>query len=1014
MNPPAQSANVFGNDNIIVQASDSGVNVVVGPQPYLRLTQYERRTKLAARDNSEAALLSAYRADVVPLIGREGAMADLRRWLDEGAPVSVRVLVGAGGRGKTRLALELARDIAKDGWLAGFATADELDRFRGQHGVEQWRWDKPVLIILDYAASRADQLRAWIRELVDASLEERPKLRLLLLERQANRAIGWLATVFGLGDNDDSRAAIELLDPKEPAELPALDDLDVRRQVFGALLRRTNSALEAPAQGADPEFDRLLADRKWAGDPLYLMMAGIAAAKAGVKGALALSRADLALSMGRNELDRIGRIGAARGVDDKHRFAGAFVRHMAAIATLLQGLSVAEARRLAAKEIEALGSQAGLDATVDALRDALPASGANGAVAPILPDVVGEGAVLAWFGPNGALATGGVDSARRIMVAARASVGKASATLVRAAQDFAEAGYAEPVRWLEALAGAPETDLGALNEIADVIPLHTLALRETAAALSGRIVNVLRDAATSERATGSKDQLQSTLAAALNNLGNSLNALGRREEALAAARESLDIRRRADARRDAFLPDLASSLTNIGNVLSGLGRREEAAAAAQEATDIYRGLAAARPDAFLRHLAGSLSNLGGSLAALGRPEEALAVAQESVEIRRRLAAADPAAFLSDLAGSLNNLGLRLDSLDRREEALAAAQEAAVIYRRLAVAQPDAFLPDLASSLHNLSVSLSNLGRRAAALATAQEAVDIRRRLAAERPDVFLSALAQSLNNLGVRLSDLGRREEALVVARDAVDIRRRLAANPSEDVLADLASALNNLGTLLSELRRGEEALAAAQEATDIYRRLAAARPDAFLSALAGPLTNLGNRLSDLGRSEEALAAAQAATDVCRRLVAARPDGSLPTLAASLHNLGNRLSALGRPEDALAAAQEATEAYRRLAAERPDVFLPGLALSLNSLAGRLTAIDRRQEALGASQEAVQSLAPFFLKLPAAYAQQIAIVARRYLQISESLGVEPDAALLTPIEEALEKLQKSQMRPNSNA
>ncbi len=59
MNPPAQSANVFGNDNIIVQASDSGVNVVVGPQPYLRLTQYERRTKLAARDNSEAALLSA-------------------------------------------------------------------------------------------------------------------------------------------------------------------------------------------------------------------------------------------------------------------------------------------------------------------------------------------------------------------------------------------------------------------------------------------------------------------------------------------------------------------------------------------------------------------------------------------------------------------------------------------------------------------------------------------------------------------------------------------------------------------------------------------------------------------------------------------------------------------------------------------------------------------------------------------------------------------------------------------
>ena len=220
MDSSAQSASVFGNDNIVVQASGSGVNVNIGAQPYLRLTQYEKRTKLAAKDNSEAALLSAYRADVVPLIGRDRDLADLRTWLDTEAPVSVCVLIGAGGRGKTRLALELAREIAKGGWLAGFATAEELDRFRRDGGTDRWRWDKPVLIILDYAASRTDQLRAWIRELVDASVEGKPKLRLLLLERQANRAIGWLSTVFGQGDNDDSRAAIDLLDPKEPWSFP--------------------------------------------------------------------------------------------------------------------------------------------------------------------------------------------------------------------------------------------------------------------------------------------------------------------------------------------------------------------------------------------------------------------------------------------------------------------------------------------------------------------------------------------------------------------------------------------------------------------------------------------------------------------------------------------------------------------------------------------------------------------------------------------------------------------------
>src|SRR5271165_5974690 len=118
-----------------------------------------------------------------------------------------------------------------------------------------------------------------------------------------NRAIGWFATIFGQGDNDDSRAAIALLDPPEPVELPALDELDFRRQVFGALLQRANASLQEPANGADPEFDRLLKDHKWAGDPLYLMMAGLAAASQGARGALALSRADLALMTARNELD---------------------------------------------------------------------------------------------------------------------------------------------------------------------------------------------------------------------------------------------------------------------------------------------------------------------------------------------------------------------------------------------------------------------------------------------------------------------------------------------------------------------------------------------------------------------------------------------------------------------------------------------------------------------------------------------------------------------------------------
>ncbi len=749
MNSSAPSANVSGHDNIVVQASGSGVNVAIGAKPYLRLTQYERRTRLAERDNSEAALLSAYRADVVPLIGRDGAMADLRRWLDDPAALSVRVLVGPGGRGKTRLALELAREIAKDGWLAGFvkstADEDELDRFRSQNGVHEWRWDKPILIIIDYAASRAAQLRNWLRELVDASFEDRPKLRLLLLERQANRAIGWLATIFSLGDNDDSRAAIALLDPQEPVDLPALDELEFRRQVFGALLKRANGALAAPAPDADPEFDRLLADRKWAGDPLYLMMAGLAAAKAGVHGALTLSRADLALSTARNELDRIGRIGAARGVDEKHQFPGAFVRHMAAIATLTQGLTVAEARELAAREIEALRSMAALDAALAALTDSLPAANPSSGVAPILPDIVGEGAILAWFGPNGGLATIGVDPQTRIAAAARTALAKASATLVRTAQDFAAAGYAEPVQWLEALAVAPDTDLGALVKIADALPHRTLALMELAAALETRIAKSLSAVAAGEAATGRGGPAQVLYAHTLDNLANRLSELGRREEALEVI---------------------------------------------QEAVRIHRRLAGERPDTSNPALAVSLNNLGLILSALGWAERALTATEESVEVRRRLAAEQPERYLPDLAGVLSNLGKLLDEQGRREDALKAAEESVEIYRHLAAERPDAFLPVLAIPLLNLGKFLAELGHLEHALAATLEATDLCRRLAAERPDAFLPDLLGSLSNLRTRLCALGRREDALKATQEAIDLSRRLASMQSEVFSANLAMSL--------------------------------------------------------------------------------------------------------------------------------------------------------------------------------------------------------------------------------
>ena len=684
--------------------------------------------------------------------------------------------------------------------------------------------------------------RQWVRELVDASLEDgRSRLRLLLLERQANPAIGWFATVFGLGHDDNSRAAKSLLDPGEPIDLPALDDLAFRREIFAAPLKIVKAGLEPPALGVDAEFDRLLGDRKWAGDPLFLMMAGLVAAKTGVREALSLSRADLAFAIAGRELDRIGRIGAAHGVDAKQNRPGAFVRHMAVMATLTQGLALPEARALAKSELVAMDSVAPLDATLEALTDALPEPNAKGGVSPILPDIVGEAAILAWLGGGGDVEQKGLAAPPRIGAAARIALPKVSSTLVRVAQDFAAAGRVEPIRWLEALIQTPETDLGALMQIANALPAETLALRETAAALWGRIAGVLREAALPGDGAEVDTNLLALYATARNNLGNRLGDLGRREDALAAAREAIDILPPPRGRSARRLPARSRGVAEQSRrVFGDLGRREDALAAAREAVEIHRRLAADRPDAFLPDLATSLNNLGASLSNLGRREDALAAAREASDLYRRLAADRPDAFRPDLAMSLNNLGGGLSDLGRREDALAAAREATDLYRRLAADRPDAFLPDLAMSLNNLGARLSDLGRREDALAAAREAVEIRRRLAADRPDAFLPDLAMSLNNLGVLLSDLGRREDALAAAREADGhlppprgrSARRLPAR-SRDVAEQSRQSSERPRPARGRARGG----AGGGRHLPL---LAADRPDAFLPDLASSLNNLG------------------------------------------------------------------------------------------------------------------------------------------------------------------------------
>jgi tetratricopeptide (TPR) repeat protein len=74
----------------------------------------------------------------------------------------------------------------------------------------------------------------------------------------------------------------------------------------------------------------------------------------------------------------------------------------------------------------------------------------------------------------------------------------------------------------------------------------------------------------------------------------------------------------AAASPDAHEPDLASALNNLGANLTAVGRRDDALTATEQAVELYRRWHALLPHAFANNLARAESNLRRFRADLGQ------------------------------------------------------------------------------------------------------------------------------------------------------------------------------------------------------------------------------------------------------------------------------------------------------------------------------------------------------------------------------------------------------------
>jgi tetratricopeptide (TPR) repeat protein len=958
---------IFAESGASVYAVMHGDIHVINGHPAYRFEPFPLASRsvdpVQARQQPSRLLAAENR--VVPFCGRSDELRRLAIWRDDPSPgVSVMLLHGAGGQGKSRLAAQFAVESAQRGWTVW--AAHHVSDPTAELVVAPGETGQALVVVVEYAERwPVDELQLLLQN----PLLRRPQqARLLLVSRPAEG--WWPALRHRLGKADIAVGPTMDLQPLAETEEERRSLFDTARDRFASALAVSAEAVTAPPWPAGDGYELVLT----------LHMAALVAVDARSRGE-ALPADQVGLS--------------AYLLDREYDYWQSMYDHDQGIITaprvMAQAVYTATLVRSQPHDVAvAIVERIGI-ATGRAARDAIhnhalcyPPGDSGLVLEPLYPDRLGEDFV-ALQTPGHANPDYAADpwaaTAPAHLLAPTGQPDYEPPWLRSSLSVLIETGRRWPhvveYQLAPLIAQHPQIALSAggaaLARLAGISELSIQLLEAIELHLpSGRHVDldvgaaaVVQRVAEARLSVTTEDAPRARL---YERLGYRQQTIGQHGLALASFKEALGIYRRLAAiDPGSYRKDMSDSLQNISIALSDLGRHKQALANAEEAVGVFRQLSEMNPgSAHLADLASCLSLLSIYLSDLGRWDEALAPAEEAVGIYRSLAEADADTYLPDLAYSLEGLGTRMFELARPDAAEELTREAVALYRRLVDKDPDASLPGLSASLHNLGSELSDLGRIDEALACSQEAVEIDRQLAAANPGAYMPDLAMSLINMSADLGSTGMYEEAITAAKESLSIRRRLAANTPAAYLPNVASSAHNLAIWLSCANHRDDALGPAEEAVSIYRSLAKDNPAVYLPELAYSLNSLSTRLSDLGRYADALAAAQESVRISRKLAEEDVTAQLPLLAEALERVARRLANAGRPDEAISYAEETIAILRGLAEERPDSFLPDLANALNVFGEISLETGSHEDALVALREAIGIYRPLAQANPLAW------------------------------------------------
>lgn len=838
-----------------------------------------------------AGLLRADR-HVVPFTGRSDEFDELRDWCRDDKP-RVRLLVGAGGVGKTRLALHLAGYLESVGWSVTVVGAGrEAEAFTILREATR---RSSLFLIMDYA-----ETRAGLVDLLRSVAAHVARVRVLLIARSAG---DWW---WQLGS--DAPAVRDLVEAYSPLELPArVDSVFSPAELVRAAVPRFADARGVPAP---TEIEVTVP----AGEVPLLALHAAALL-------IVLRSEDRGESAGQlmadvgvlNELLRHERRFWAHSAQQVNLDVGPVVLQRAVAVACLFGAVDESGGAAVLRRVPDLhdGSESLRRGVARWLKQLYPST--VGYWGMLQPELVAEVHVIEQLNECPELLMADLSELRIEQVRRMLTVLSMGATYQPAGVALLEQALHADIERLvfpalevakvtgaslgaaltRVLSDAPVTP-ETLHKIEQAIPYPTTVLAQTAVVVTRRILHTLP--ADADIAQTAHWRLR---------LGVVLAQAGHADEALPHIETAVkDYRALVGTDRDRYLPGLARSLHNLGIRYVEQGRHADALPHTEQAVEFYRELVVRHPGHYRADLAASLNNLGLWLAELGRHPDALAPLQEAVEHYWELVETDPVRHRRDLVQALTNLGLSQSHVPRYVESLPRLEEAVERNHSLSDNDRDRYLPELARSLHELGNGYAESDRREEALYRLTEALSCYRVLA-KSLDQYRPEVAACLNDLGVNLTELGRYADARPNAEAAADLLRRLTEINPARFRPELARALDNLVFCLSSMHEHLNVLSPAEEAITLYRRLTTIDPDRYRPELARALTNRSVSLSELRRHAEALPESREAVAIYWDLLEIDRRKYALLLARALGRLAVDYSGLSRHAEADQCRQDA-------------------------------------------------------------------------------------------------------------